>query len=502
MLIDGDTAATQVRAAVHYDCSCTHKPTPMADTAAIHLDAQHAMFHSEYQQELESWMRRRFRAMCIAYAGVVALVLGFRLIAIAQSEGGFRFTANLLTIGGAVASLATIGYFLYRNRNWHEAAREQLIRAAWLLIMMLGCIALLKHVLVIRLTDQTSDFILPLLFWHLLACLFLPWTPRESLRPVLPLLGLWAVGVLALRQDLTWLGRILTVTLVPVILVPGLLICAFRLRYHSESFRTRMVGKHFLTMRQEFARARSVHESMFPAPHEDGFVRFDYTYTPMRELGGDYVHLDVSPEGLVHVTLMDVTGHGLPAALTVNRLFGELERIRAESPLAEPGEVLTLLNRYIHLTMVKHNIFVTAVCMTLDPYQGKLHWANAGHPPAYMRGANGVVTQLSSTAVLLGALDPTEFTPDQRTIELSPGDVIILYTDGTFETRDRTGKSLGLSALRNLMAVQPSPRNWPQFIASAVSKHSSGRPDDDILIASLTFKALRPQPAPVQAVAS
>jgi len=288
----------------------------------------------------------------------------------------------------------------------------------------------------------------------------------------------------------------LTVTLVPVILIPGLGICAFRLRYHSESFRTRMVGKHFLSMRQEFAKARSIHESMFPLPHDDGFVRFDYTYTPMRELGGDYVHLDVGANGLVHVTLMDVTGHGLPAALTVNRLYGELERIRAESPLAEPGEVLTLLNRYIHLTMVKHNIFVTAICMTLDPYQGKLHWANAGHPPAYLRGANGAVTQLPSTTVLLGALDPREFVADPRTIELSPGDVIVFYTDGTFETRDRLGHSLGLNSLRSMMSAQPSPRNWPQFIASAVARHSAGRPEDDILIASLTLKALRTQGVP------
>lgn len=467
----------------------------MAETAAGQLDANKLLFHSEYEQELESWMRHRFRALCIAYTGVVALVLGFRLIMIAQSDGQ-RSLANLLTIGGGVLSLATIGYFLFRNRDWHSAKREQLLRAVSLMIMLLGCISLLKHIVVIQFTNQTSDFIVPLLFWHLLACFFLPWTPRESLRPVLPLLGLWAVGVLALRQDLSSWQRVLTVVVVPVILVPGLGICAFRLRYHSESFRTRMVGKHFLSMRQEFARARSIHESMFPLPHDDGFVRFDYTYTPMRELGGDYVHLDVSPEGLVHATLMDVTGHGLPAALTVNRLYGELERIRAESPLAEPGEVLTLLNRYIHLTMVKHNIFVTAVCMTLDPNRGIMHWANAGHPPAYLRGVNGTVTQLPSTTVLLGALDPREFAADQRTIELSPGDVIVFYTDGTFETRDRLGQSLGLKELQSMMSAQPSPRNWPQHIASAVARHSAGRPEDDILIASLTLKALRPQAAP------
>jgi hypothetical protein len=67
--------------------------------------------------------------------------------------------------------------------------------------------------------------------------------------------------------------------------------------------------------------------------------------------------------------------------------------------------------------MVKHNIFVTAICMTLDPFRGWLHWANAGHPPAYLRGVNGAVTALPATTVLLGALDGREFSADQRTID-------------------------------------------------------------------------------------
>ena len=64
--------------------------------------------------------------------------------------------------------------------------------------------------------------------------------------------------------------------------------------------------------------------AQFPAEYDDGFVRFEYRYTPMRELGGDFVHLHVAASGIVHVVLLDVTGHGLAAALTVNRLYGEL----------------------------------------------------------------------------------------------------------------------------------------------------------------------------------
>ena len=160
--------------------------------------------------------------------------------------------------------------------------------------------------------------------------------------------------------------------------------------------------------------------------------------------------------------------------------------------------MLALLNRYINLTMVKHNIFVTALAITLDPCIGKLHWANAGHPPAFLRGANGVVTRLPATAVLLGALEASEFVPDQKTLELSPGDAIVIYTDGAFETRDRLGQSLGLPRLDQMMHTQPPPRNWPQFISSTVERHAAGRPEDDILIAALTYVSPRPASSAVR----
>ena len=470
----------------------------MIDTAAVNITHQ-TLFRGEYELEMENWLRRRFRVMCLCYIGLGAAVLIWRVLAIIFSNepagDEAATTANSLlaisvNILAALASLAIALHFLY-NRHWKNATRDELLRGASLLILGLGTVSAVKAVILkIFAPEQSADFLLPLGFWHLIACFLLPWTARESLRPVLPLVALWILGVLLFDDVSFWLKLLKSIG-GPMILLPGLAICSLRLQYHSEKFRSKMMGKHFLSMRQEISQARTIHESMFPKPHDDGFVRFDYTYTPMRELGGDFIHVHVSAEGLVHLTLLDVTGHGLPSALTVNRLYGELERIRAEAPLAEPGEVLALLNRYVYLTMARHTIYVTALCIMVDPYSGKLHWASAGHPPAFLRGANGVVKRLSATTVLLGAVEASEFAPDQKTIELAPGDVVVAYTDGAFEVRDRLGESLGLENLDRMMHTQPPPRNWPQFVASAVQKHASGRPEDDILIASLTFKAMR-----------
>ena len=457
-------------------------------------DTTHALFRSEYDLELEAWLRRRFRSVCVCYLTLNIVVLAFRLIGFINSDEVKLWPGLMITLGTALLSIAIIGYYLF-GRQWKHATRPILLKAAFMLILLLGVVSMIKSVAMAYVAPAfQTDFIMPLFFWHFVACCFLPWTPRESLKPVLPLLALWALGHLFLEGG-TLGGRITGVVLSPLVLVPGLAIAALRLKHHGEDFRSRMFSQMFTSMRQELTQARSIHESMFPPPHDDGHVRFEYTYTPMRDLGGDYVHLHIGAEGVVHLVLLDVTGHGLAAALTVNRLYGELERIRAESPKAEPGEVLSLLNRYIHLTMVRHNIYVTALAIMLDPYEGRLHWANAGHPPAFLRGVNNNVAQLAATTVLLGALEAREFDPEQRIMELSPGDSLIVYTDGVYEARDRSLQMLGLKALGRLMNAQPAPANWPQFIAGTVQQHSGGRADDDVLVAAVTFLKPRSQPA-------
>ncbi|MBT8485529.1 MAG: serine/threonine-protein phosphatase [Phycisphaerae bacterium] len=238
-------------------------------------------------------------------------------------------------------------------------------------------------------------------------------------------------------------------------------------------------------------RARSIHESLFPARYEDTAVQFDYSYTPMRELGGDFVHLHVGGEGLIHLTVLDVTGHGLAAALTVNRLSGELERIHAEHPQAEPGHVLSLLNRYVQLTMARHHIYTTAACVTLDPYLGELRWASGGHPPAYLRRADGDVETMPATTVLLGAVDDERFDARTERMDMSPGDTLILFTDGVFEARDRSRQQFGLDRLRRLIGRDPAPADWPRVLTAAVTRHDGGQHEDDILVAVLRFLAPR-----------
>ena len=456
-------------------------------------DTSQVLFRHEYEQEIEAWLRKRFAYLCVTYAVLAALTFAFnllpRLSAAADASVRIDVAGTAIVSAKGILSLSVVLYFFLARHRFES--RHDVIRAATWMILVLGLLSLSSRFLAESMGSIPTGVLFAVFFWHITACLFLPWTPRDSLRPILPLLVVWAVYTLFFKSGVDPVMRILSVIFSPGILLPGLFISGWRLQLHSRRFRSTMLGRQFRTLRQEFTKARSIHESLFPAEYDDGCVQFQYTYEPMRELGGDFLYVNVGARGFVHLTLLDVTGHGLAAALTVNRIHGELERIQAESPQIGPGEVITLLNRYMHLTMVRHNIYATAIALTLDPYVGELRWASAGHPPGFLRGANGVVRELIATNVVLGALGDDEFDADEQSTDLSPGDVIVVYTDGTFEARNRRGRQLGLARLRELMHSKPPPANWPDFLRASVDKHKAGRTEDDVLVASLAFSGYR-----------
>jgi hypothetical protein len=203
-----------------------------------------------------------------------ALVLGLRLLLFSVSDAPGRWTAVFITAAQGAAAVAIICHFLFA-KMWNTADRDQMLRGVSVMILLLGATTLAKGALLQIVVPQfETEFIVPLFSWHFVACLLLPWTPKESLRPIVPLMILWAAGDLFWGDD-DWLIRVLRVVFAPGVLIPGLAICAIRLKKHGEQFRVQMVGKQFITMRQEFARARNIHESLFPEPYDDGYVRFE-----------------------------------------------------------------------------------------------------------------------------------------------------------------------------------------------------------------------------------
>ena len=100
----------------------------MVDTAAVNISHQ-TLFRSEYEQEMESWLRQRFRAVCICYFAVGALVLLMRLLIIGFGSNPNPVLAMVITIVAGLASMAIPLYLLFLyNLQWLTATRQEILR--------------------------------------------------------------------------------------------------------------------------------------------------------------------------------------------------------------------------------------------------------------------------------------------------------------------------------------------------------------------------------------
>lgn len=330
-----------------------------------------------------------------------------------------------------------------------------------------------------------------MLIAHTAGASMLPWSPRQAVSVAL----IWIVlsgGSHAFFEPAvkTALGASLFAT--AAVTVPGTMIAFFRSSRLNDRFAVRTLEDRYARVREELSAARQIHEGAFPQPRYSGRLRFAYEYRPMSQIGGDYVFASVDrptdPDSPITLVLLDVTGHGIPAALTVNRLQGELARLVAEHPGLGAGSVLEQLNRYVYLTLAEQSVFVTAVAIRAETGRpGVVEIANAGHPPVLIRRSGGAIEMVGATTTVLGAQEPDEYRARPITLPIDAGDSVIAFTDGVTESRANDGRMFGVEGVRAVVdAGRPDPsRRWPEIIARAVERHRPANPTDDTLIIEL-----------------
>jgi hypothetical protein len=385
----------------------------------------------------------------------------------------------------ACPMFAVLGWFGLRVRPKLHT-RSELVAAATRMILALGLLNFgFECVLLLANPEAPVTPLLSIFFWHLTASLFLPWNWRESLKPIIPVLACWFLLRLGLvASDGAWGGFLATVIFAPLLFAPALILCYARLRWHQRRFKSGFVGRRFLAMRREFIQARAVHESLFPKPEDFGWLRFDFSYRPAADIGGDFIHSWIDDSDRFNVALIDVTGHGLASAMTVARIHGEIERLRDEHPDDGPARMLARLNRYFQRLLSRHRLFATAVLISIDPRTGEVRYANAGHPPVFIRSRNGV-RELESTTFLLGAVDNTMFGEEEVSFYLEEGDRLLLFTDGAYDAKSPRGDRFGMDRLRDIVRRPTAPPHWPKYLMNLVETFEAGMPEDDLLIAEI-----------------
>ncbi|MFT3685545.1 MAG: PP2C family protein-serine/threonine phosphatase [Phycisphaerales bacterium] len=470
----------------------------------------------EFQHEFEMQQTRRLRDRvfwyCAATCGFYAFLVLVRLVWMVYDAqdlladiGGLKWREIVQWVIPLLASGFTMAYALIeaRDARANERDREEHLRRVSTFIAISGIVSSVNIFALgvlteggLRLGFLALQQVLFILFFHATASMFLPWTWRESLRPFLPMYLINAVGLAALwviRRDSFTVFDLLFLLVYAVMsigaVMPGIGIGYWRHNRFAQEFTFKAVAGRYGEMRRELSGAQRIHEQLFPRPEVRGSVRFDYRYEPMRLIGGDYLYArfittDDRLEPQLLCLLLDVTGHGIPAALTVNRLYGEIERLVAEDPKISPTGVLRALNRYAFLTLSDHSLFVTAVAFRLDHATGRLHYANAGHPPAFHR-SGGVVRELEPTAMVLGVAKDLDVEVEDAWVPLGEGDAVIAYTDGAMETRDKAGRMFNVDGLKGAIIAAVGETPVCHQLLAAVTRHRFGPLTDDTLIVEI-----------------
>lgn len=249
-----------------------------------------------------------------------------------------------------------------------------------------------------------------------------------------------------------------------------------------------LARKKLVLIQQELSVANEIQQSILPRnysifPTEVPFEIYA-EMIPAKEVGGDFYDFFFIDEDHLGVVIGDVSGKGMPAALfmAVTRTLLKATGLKTKSPHTCFDQVNLLLSQDNAAHM-----FVTVFYAVLNIRTGVMEYASGGHNPPWIINPDGTTYELSdSQNIALGIVEEFEFS--SKTIELSPGASLVLFTDGITEAIDKHQNFFSDERfedyLKNKQGISPK-----EIVAGAIQEintFSSGMPQaDDITLLSV-----------------
>lgn len=222
---------------------------------------------------------------------------------------------------------------------------------------------------------------------------------------------------------------------------------------------------------------RSILPTAFPALKG---VTFAARAQPAREVGGDFYDAFQLDDQHVGVLIADVSDKSIQAAffMAISRALFMTEARRTLSP----GDVVRAVNDLLLDVSSDDNMFVTAFYGVLHMDQRLLTYVRAGHDRPLLRRADGTVDVLDGAGRFLGMLSGLHV--EERTVELRPGDRLVLYSDGVPDAINLAGERFGADRLRAIVQSQAADAaTLAEAIFTSVLAFQGGAPQfDDITL--------------------
>lgn len=241
-------------------------------------------------------------------------------------------------------------------------------------------------------------------------------------------------------------------------------------------------------MQKELELATRVHKTLIPGSVSTDLVDIAVLYLPVSYMGGDYAKFKFLDKERLIFIICDVTGHGVSAALLVNRFHAEFERLAGDGK--EPGVLLKELNDFIVEDFGGINMYLSAFCGLLDFKNGKFLYSNHGHPSQYIyRIQKSDIFTLPSQTTLLG-LPVKEDMIYEHKVDFQKGDRILLFTDGVIETVNKAGQHYGEQRLEDFIRYNYglNVEAFNQKLKDELASFNCGPFNDDIFILNIYIK--------------
>jgi serine phosphatase RsbU (regulator of sigma subunit) len=217
---------------------------------------------------------------------------------------------------------------------------------------------------------------------------------------------------------------------------------------------------------RELDTARQIQRGLVPGRYEAAGLSVTVGFEPCKWVGGDYVDVVPLPDGRVLLTVADVCGKGIQAALVGSSLH---TMVRAAADVNPPlSRLVERVNRHLCEWLPEHS-FVTMVAVKIDPRTGEIDCVNAGHPPILVVSPDGKLTALQAAENPALGIAPVAMASQRA--RLDPGDVLAMYTDGLSELTNPAGEMLGVDRLGHELStiVLESGRLGVEAIGTALA---------------------------------
>jgi len=240
-------------------------------------------------------------------------------------------------------------------------------------------------------------------------------------------------------------------------------------------------------IKRELEAAKKIQQFIIP----EDFSFIDYPkvsgmYLPIEDIGGDFFDCYKLDDNRSAFIIADVTGHGIPAALTMT-MSKMLFNIYS-SKFSSTSELMKEINRQLQGTLLDMQ-YITAFYMIYDNTSQTLNYSNAGHTRTlFYKSATNQVIALDSFGWFLGISDNTDY--EEKKITVGKGDRLFMYTDGITEAKNRNGEDLGEIGLARFIKINRNikGKNFCDSLVNMLNKHNEkAEINDDIAFLNIEF---------------